>query len=239
MPLAHSVEVGVDALVLAMTSAELGEPHLVLRGEAAVLDAESRWDADQAHWHELGAAGLLGGGGVPRPVAEALRPLARGHVQYFGWLTVAGTAETSAALVGSLGAETTLAVRRGQAVRISSVPAQRPAESLLSAFGQVGAARGRAVSVDTAHGGPDVDRLAAMARVPAIATAELYVTIRDGLGRVSTTGVPIRFRDTDEGRWAVFSDATSITVVPAARGLLADRLDEARRGLSESKSVVF
>jgi hypothetical protein len=239
MPLSHSVDVGVDALALAMTSAELGEPHLVLRGEAAVLDAESRWDADQAHWRQLAAAGLLGEGGVARPVAEALRPLARGHVQYFGWLTVAGTAETLTALVATLGEETTLAERRGQAVRISSVPVQRPAESLLSAFGQVGAARGRAVSVDTSRGGPAVDRLAEMARVSPIANAELYVTIRDAMGRVTTTGVPIRFRDTDEGRWAVFADATSVTVVPAAGRLLTDRLYEARRTLSQPKSAVF
>jgi hypothetical protein len=239
MPLPHPTDLGVDALVLAMTSADLGDPHLVLCGEPAVLDAEAHWDAEQARWRELAAAGLLSGDEVARPVAEALRPLARGHVQYFGWLTVAGTAETCGAVVATLGDETTMAVRRGKTVRISGAPAERPAESLIAAFGQVAPARGRPLSITMSPSGPDAARLADMARVPPLASAELYVSIRGTLGGVFTTREPICFRDTAEGRWAVFADTRSLTVVPATPRLLADRLYEARRGLDEPKSVVF
>jgi hypothetical protein len=239
MPLPRAVDLGVDALRLAITASKIGEPHLLLRGDPAVADPESRWEADHAQWRELAAGGLLGDGAVTRQATEALRPLARGRVQYFGWLTMAETAVTFAALVGTRADEATLAERRGDAVRISSVPAERPAESLLATFGEVAPARGRPVSVSTSGGSRDVDRLAEMARVPARATAELYVSVHDGHGRSGTTREPIRFRDTAEGRWAVFTDGTSVTVVPATRRLLATRLYEAYQGLVEPRIVVF
>jgi hypothetical protein len=239
MSLLQPIDLSVEVLRLAMTSSAVGEPHILLRGDAVALEPESRWTAEQAHRRELAAAGMLNEEGVRPDAASALRPLSRGHVQYFGYLTVVETAETVAALVGTLGEEATLAVRRGDAVRISSVPVERPAESLLTAFGRLRPAKGRPVNVSTTHGGPEVDRLAELARAPSLANAELYVAIHDHMGRAATAHEPIRFRNTAEGHWAIFAGPTNVTVVPATLRLLAARLYEARRGLSAPKSVVF
>lgn len=71
---------------------------------------------------------------------------------------------------------------------------------------------------------------------PTTGGGELYVAVRDRMGRRKPVTDPLRYADTENGRWLNYSTTTGdgderVLVAPATRADLAARLQEMHRTL--------
>lgn len=241
------IEIGVAALGALLREQGLGEAHITLLDTPVWVDPDSRAELNRQARQECVDAGLAGESGIDAETLDWLTTLTRPSVEYYAWVSKAG--QTMAILAAAIGRSAALAVRSGDTVHLVRITARNLGQALIAALprtppgpGSVNvrldsltaaaASRRAGNSSHSAPSDPEVDRYAEFARMPATGLGELYVAVRDRVGRRRTLSNPLRYRDTSAGRWLVQLDSRWMSVLPGEDALIATRLAGARGGLS-------
>jgi hypothetical protein len=199
--------------------------------------------------------GLLDNRGrVDVEVAASLAVLCRAGAEFYGWINEGD--RTKGVLAAAIGREALLAVRNGATVTATQIRPESLPMALVNQLPDVPPARGEAVNVlrsdmlasvggrqRTAAGvgmrpaPPEVRIVQQIIAQPTTGGGELYVAIRDRMARRRPVPDPLRYADTEFGRWLNHTTTTSdgeqrILVAPATRTDLAARLQEMHRNLS-------
>lgn len=245
----------VEALVRLVRMENLGELHVTLKPQAVwrrksdqdLLEVESR--------KEFMRLGLLDNRGrIDVEVAASLAVLTRAGAEFYGWINEGDN--TKGVLAGAIGREAVLAIRDGATVTVSQIRPETLPMALVSQTPDVRPSRGEAVNVlrsemlatvggrqRTAAGvgmrpaPPEVRILQQIIAQPTTGGGELYVAVRDRMGRRKPVQDPLRYADTENGRWLNQTTTTRdgeqrILVAPATRSDLAARLQDMHRQLS-------
>jgi hypothetical protein len=246
----------VEALARLVRMENLGDLHVTLRPLAVW-----RRKADQDRLEieartEFMRLGLLDARGrVEVEVLASLAVLCRAGAEFYGWINEGE--RTRGVLAGAIGREAVLAVRDGAEVRISQIRPETLPMALVSKTPEVAPSRGEAVHVlrsemlATTGGGrqrtaagvgmrpapPAVRIVQQIIAQPTTGGGELYVAVRDRMGRRRPVAEPLRYADTENGRWLNHTTTGSdgeqrVLVAPATRADLAARLQEMHRDLS-------
>jgi ESX secretion-associated protein EspG len=245
----------VEALVRLVRMENLGELHTTLKPAAVWRRKEDQDRIEVEARKEFMQLGLLDSRGrVDVEVAAALAVLTRAGAEFYGWVNEGD--KTKGVLAGATGREALLAVRDGQMVSITQIRPETLPQALVNRTPDVRPARGEAVNVlrsdmlassggrqRTAAGvglrpaPPEVRIVQQIMAQPVVGGGELYVAVRDRMGRRKATEEPLRYADTEQGRWLNYSTSAGdgeqrILVAPASRADLVGRLQEMHRGLS-------
>lgn len=245
----------VEALSRLVRLENLGDLHITLkplavwrpRDDQARLEVEAR--------KEFMRLGLLDNRGrVDVEVAAALAVLCRAGAEFYGWINTGD--KTKGILAGAIGREALLAVRDGMTVTVTQIRPESLPMALVNQIPEIPPARGEAINVlrsevlastggrqRTAAGvgmrpaPPEVRIVQQIIAQPTTGGGELYVAVRDRMGRRKPSQDPLRYADTETGRWLNHTTTTSdgeqrILVAPAARADLAARLQDMHRVLS-------
>ena len=244
----------VEALARLVRMENLGELHVTLKPQAVwrrksdqdLLEIEAR--------KEFMRLGLLDNRGrVDVEVAASLAVLTRAGAEFYGWINIGD--ETKGVLSAAIGREAILAVRRGAEVTVTQIRPENLPMGLVNQTADVPPSRGEAVNVlrsevlasaggrtRTAAGvgmrpaPPEVRIVQQIMSQPTTGGGELYVAVRDRMGRRKPVTDPLRYADTENGRWLNYSTTTGdgderVLVAPATRADLAARLQEMHRTL--------
>lgn len=245
----------VEALVRLVRMENLGELHTTLKPAAVWRRKEDQDRIEVEARKEFMRLGLLDNRGrLDVEVAAALAVLTRAGAEFYGWINDGAT--TRGVLAGATGREALLAVRDGQMVGITQIRPETLPQALVNRTPDVRPARGEAVNVLrsemlTSAGGrqrtaagvglrpapPEVRIVQQVMAQPTTGGGELYVAVRDRMGRRKTTQDPLRYADTEQGRWLNYTTPAGdgeqrILVAPASRADLVGRLQEMHRTLS-------
>jgi hypothetical protein len=245
----------VEALTRLVRMENLGDLHVAIRGLAVwrrksdqdLLEVEAR--------KEFMRLGLLDNRGrVDVEVAASLAVLTRAGAEFYGWINTGD--QTKGVLAGATGREAILAVRRGDEVTVTQIRPETLPVALVNQTPDVPPSRGEAVNVlpsevlassggrqRTAAGvgmrpaPPEVRIVQQIMSQPTTGGGELYVAIRDRMGRRKPVQNPLRYADTENGRWLNYTSNTAdgeprVLVAPATRADLVARLQEMHRNLS-------
>lgn len=241
------VELPVAALAGVVEREQAGTLHPVLRAEPMWLPREERHAARSALDAELTGAGLLDRRGRLEPdFRDWLPVLTNASIEYYGWLFQGET--TWSVLAAARGLLGVLAVRRDGLVSLLPVAHRGLAETFAQRLPDVGPGGGAHWSVslsdfdEVVRGRTPVDRTAAAAareilRVierPVLGGGELYVAERDDSGGYRRSRRPLRYVDTDWGRYLNHRTGTGewFHVVPATPAVLASMLDTLRSDIT-------
>ncbi|ONI77260.1 hypothetical protein ALI144C_34930 [Actinosynnema sp. ALI-1.44] len=250
--LPDSARLSLDALVRLVRRERIGELPDVLSPTAVWLpreEAEANQTSADAEAERLGW--LDRGGRLDADVVQSLTALCRANVEYYGWIAARSRLGVLAAATGR---EAILAVRDGdEIVLLQSKPKKLP-EALVSQIPEVPPGTGSPVSVPvdelraaaanpppgavSAKSVPRTD-LRRVMRIIAQRTSgsgELWVAARDRLGRRRVIASPLRYADTEWGRFlnvAEVSDGGELwwTLAPASPAELVRRLRVLRQSL--------
>jgi hypothetical protein len=245
----------VEALARLVQMENLGDLHVTIKPQAVwrrkadqeLLEVEVR--------KEFMQLGLLDNRGrVDVEVAASLAVLTRAGAEFYGWINAGD--KTKGVLAGAIGREAILAVRDGMMVTVTQIRPESLPMALVNQTPDVPPSRGEAVNVlrsemlatvggrqRTAAGvgmkpaPPEVRIVQQIIAQPTTGGGELYVAVRDRMGRRKPAAEPLRYADTENGRWLNFMTTTGdgderILVAPATRNDLAARLQEMHRNLS-------
>lgn len=245
----------VEALTRLVRMENLGELHITLKPQAVwrrrsdqdLLEVESR--------KEFMRLGLLDNRGrVDVEVAASLAVLTRAGAEFYGWINEGD--KTKGVLSAAIGREAVLAIREGAQVTVTQIRPETLPMALVNQTADVRPSRGEAVNVlrsdmlatvggrqRTAAGvgmrpaPPEVRILQQIMSQPTTGGGELYVAIRDRMGRRKPVQDPLRYADTANGRWLNLTTTARdgeqrILVAPATRADLAARLQDMHRNLS-------
>lgn len=245
----------VEALSRLVGMENLGELHVTLKPQAVwrrksdqdLLEVEAR--------KEFMRLGLLDNRGrVDVEVAASLAVLTRAGAEFYGWINEGE--KTKGVLSAAIGREAILAVRVGAQVTVTQIRPETLPMALVNQTPDIRPSRGEAVNVlrsdmlatvggrqRTAAGvgmrpaPPEVRILQQIMSQPTTGGGELYVAIRDRMGRRKPVPDPLRYADTQNGRWLNLTTTARdgeqrILVAPATRADLAGRLQEMHRNLS-------
>jgi hypothetical protein len=187
-------------------------------------------------------------------VVAALTVLCRASVEFFGWIHD-GT-RTIGVLTAAIGREALLAIRDGNVVRLSQIRSSRLPEMLVGQIPDLPAGRIRPMRIaraelaattrdgrrrsETGVGSYPASEQARMARqlanLPTLGTGELYVAVRDSMGRRRAVAEPLRYTDTPQGRYGYQITTAGgeghVLIGGMTRPDLATRLREAYRSLT-------
>lgn len=254
MVLSRPLCLDADALARLVRLENLGEPHVALKplgvwrpkDEEAALESRTR--------SEFLRTGLLDQRGrLDVEVAASLSVLCRAGAEFYGWVNEGE--RTRAVLAAAIGREAVLAVRDGDEVTLNQIRPESLPQVLVAQVPDMPPARGKAHSVLrsealVAVGGrqrteagvgsrpapADVRAVQQITAQPVTGGGELYVAVRDRLGRRRAVAYPLRYADTVSGRWLnLMTDAGGgehrVLLAPASRADLIGRLQEMHRGL--------
>ncbi|TDV55299.1 ESX secretion-associated protein EspG [Actinophytocola oryzae] len=233
----------------------LGELHVTLKPEAVWRPKADQDRIEVEARKEFMRLGLLDGRGrLDVEVAAALAVLTRAGAEFYGWVNEGE--KTRGVLSAAIGREALLAVRDGQEVSITQIRPETLPVALVNKTADVKPSRGEAVNVlrsemlasaggrqRTAAGvgmrpaPPEVRIVQQIMAQPTTGGGELFVAVRDRMGRRRAVQDPLRYADTENGRWLNYTTTSSdgeqrILVAPATRADLAARLQEMHRNLS-------
>jgi hypothetical protein len=245
----------VELLVRLVRLENLGELHTTLKPAAVWRRKEDQDRLEVEARNEFMRLGLLDNRGrLDVEVAAALAVLTRAGAEFYGWINEGD--KTKGVLAGAIGREALLAVRDGQMVNITQIRPETLPQALVNRTPDVRPARGEAVNVlrsemlastggrqRTAAGvglrpaPPEVRIVQQVMAQPTVGGGELYVAVRDRMGRRKASSEPLRYADTETGRWLNYTTPVAdgeqrILVAPAARADLVGRLQEMHRNLS-------
>lgn len=241
------LRLSASALATVLRAQRIGEPHIALADTAVWYPPDERQQADEEAWAEFAEQGLTEGAGrLTEQVLDWLPALSRPPVEYYAWIT-AGE-ETVAFLVAPVGRHAVLATRRDDEIKVAGIDGDNPAETLIQQLPAATTPRATSINVRRSDlpghgtaatggmvvgraGSADAQRFVRMAQQPATGLGELYVAVRDHLGRRHAMPEPVRYRDIAGERWMINTDGDYITVVPATPVLFAEVLHEARHKL--------
>lgn len=246
----------VEALVRLVRMENLGELHVALKPQSVWRRKDDQNRIEVEARQEFMRLGLLDSRGrLDVEVAAALAVLTRAGAEFYGWIN--DGEKTRGVLSAAIGREALLAVRDGVMVNIIQIRPETLPQALVNRTPDVRPARGEAVNVlrsdvlasaggrqRTAAGvgmrpaPPEVRVVQQIMAMPTIGGGELYVAVRDRMGRRRAVDEPLRYADTQNGRFLNYMTNTGdgeqrILVAPAARGDLVARLQEMHRNLSQ------
>lgn len=245
----------VEALVRLVRLENLGDLHITLKPLAVWRRKADQDRLEVEARKEFMRLGLLDNRGrVDVDVAATLAVLTRAGAEFYGWIKEGD--RTKGVLAGAIGREAVLAVRDGATVTVTQIRPESLPMALVSQTPEVAPSRGEAVNVlrsdmlattggrqRTAAGvgmrpaPPQVRIVQQIVAQPTTGGGELYVAVRDRMGRRKPVTDPLRYADTENGRWLNYTTAVGggdlrILVAPASRADLAGRLQEMHRNLS-------
>lgn len=238
------VQVSITALTRMMATQRLGPPHLAIKAAPVYLNLDQDRDADAAMWAGFAALELVDQRGrLDGDALDMLGLLSRPATEYFAHFTE--NSQRFSALVAGGGSTGVLAFRAGDIVELRALSQESLPETLLRQLPDSAPATVDSLNVrladlrdraraDDSPGARDGWGLRRLTEEPIIGQGELYVGIRDYRGEyTSTVDDPIRYEDRASGRVMVTLSRGYLSVAPATKRLLLDRLNEAHRGLTE------
>jgi hypothetical protein len=245
----------VEALARLVRMENLGDLHVTLKPLAVWRRKADRQRIETEARNEFQRLGLLDRRGrVEVEAAASLAVLCRAGAEFYGWINEGEN--TKGVLAGAIGREAILAVREGAVVTITQIRPEALPNALVAQTPEVPPSRGEAVGVlrsdmlattggrqRTAAGvgmrlaAPEVRIVQQIIAQPTTGAGELYVAVRDRMGRRVPAPSPLRYADTVTGRWLNHATATPdgderVLVAPATRGDLVGRLQEMYRNLT-------
>jgi EspG family len=257
------VELPVDVVTTVLRWEGIDQPHAVLSVTALWMDDDARREVDRKVLAELTSRGLANECGVDVGFRATMGTVARPAVEFYGWISTMSS--TVGVLAVCTGTEAVLIVRDEETLSLCPVRPDSLAEAVVAQLPAVPPARGRSLNVpetELTGGGqhragddegfagfgsqsgpsPDVKLLNTVMGEPRSGTGQLYVAMRDNLGRRHKVKHPVSFIDVAagrsmEGRWltqvAVNGSGQSwVIAAPATPQLLVSRLHEMVRALS-------
>lgn len=244
-----------EALARLVRMENLGELHVALKPMAKWRRKAVQEEIETEARGEFLRLGLLDKRGrLDVEVVASLTVLCRAGAEFYGWINEGE--KTRGVLSAAIGREAILAIRDGDMVTVSQIRPETLPMALVAQTPEVAPARGETVNVlrsdmlasaggrqRTAAGvgmrpaPPEVRIVEQIISQPTTGGGELYVAIRDRMGRRRPVGEPLRYADTVNGRWLNYMTTTSdgeqrILIAPATRNDLAGRLQDMHRALS-------
>ncbi|CAM3880432.1 ESX secretion-associated protein EspG [Kibdelosporangium persicum] len=242
----------LDALARLVRAEQIGELPDVLAPPAVWQPSADEDAAEDRAKAEIARLGWRDRRGRLEPeVAASLAVLCRATAEFSGWIG-GGTGVLAAAS----GRVAVLAVATGQQVTLKRAPRKRLPEALVAQLPDVPPGQGTAVSVPleemrqaakwrgqeegvvTARPLPrgDLRQALHVSELPVLDSGELWVAVRDGLGRRRRIPYPLCYADTESGRYftvATVSDNGDVWVLvaPAAPAALVAKLRELHQSL--------
>lgn len=210
---------------------------------------------------ELNRAGLFDPDrGVHPDLLDTFRALAKPAVEFFGWIGDRQRAKPVSALATATGTEGVLAVLNGNALGLHPVRPDTLADALVAQLPAAPAGHGQSITVPASDidgagctGGdeefsvfagqqrnPAVQQLKRLVAQPRASASQLYVAVRDELGRRRRCPFPLNVIDTDTGRWFVHRQHAAggqvwLTAAPATPQTVVAKLHEMYRALANGR----
>lgn len=243
--LARPVTVTVSALASMLRIHHVGELPIVLQPNPTWCGPAADQHAADMASREFTRVGLTGRSGrLDADTVDTLHVLARPSVEYLAVLL--GEDHQDGVVVAARGDETVVAYRAGDTVTLTSVRAASLPETLLRQIPDAPPAPIEAVNmrvddlvgrdgdplVDGSAGTGDTRTMAFLKRQPLVCQGELYVAVRDAYGRYRRSPA-VRFQDYTAGRVLVVVSRGYLSIAPATKVLLRDRLRTAHKELVE------
>jgi hypothetical protein len=244
------LKLSVDTIARTVKAERLGELHLTVAPEALWFPRDEDERAERAAREELaGAGGIDGRGRVDADMVALLAMLCTPRAEFYGW--VSHKKQTRGALVAVTGRTAVLVTQDDGVVTIAPVNPEAPAEALVAQAPEVPPGRGQVVTVfaedvRTSAGGrqrtasgvgtrqapPEVREVQRISSLRTTGGGQLYTALRGSTGRRVGAPHPLRYADTDQGRYLNLSLPDGrVMVGPADRRALAGRLYEMHRAL--------
>ena len=245
----------VHALATLIEMENFGELHNTIRPPVSWFPKMQRDEINAKVRAEFAREGLIDGKDrIDDEFADSLKVLCRAGAEFYGWIND-GKA-TKGVLAAAIGREAVLAIRDGASVTLSQIRPESLPEALVAQLPELRPGRGEAMSVlqsELSAASPDgrvsteagvgsrpapaaVRVIAQIADLPTTGTGELYVAVRDRMGRRRVSEPPLRYSDTSNGRWLGHAvptgDDAQVFVAPATPGRLVSRLQEMHRALT-------
>lgn len=245
----------VEALTRLVRMENLGELHITLKPVAKWRPKSAQNQLETEARTEFQRLGMFDNRGrLDVELSSSLAVLCRAGAEFYGWINEGE--KTKGVLAGAIGREAILAVREDDTVTISQIRPETLPMALVSQTPELAPSRGEAVNVlrsdmlasvggrqRTAAGvgmrpaPPEVRIAQQIVAQPTLGGGELYVAVRDRMGRRRPSPEPLRYADTAGGRWLNYMTTTAdgeqrVLIAPASRGDLAGRLQEMHRNLS-------
>ncbi|MBB4910028.1 ESX secretion-associated protein EspG [Actinophytocola algeriensis] len=248
----------MEALARLVRMENLGELHITLKPQAVWRRKVDQHRLETDARNEFQRLGLLDRRGrVEVEVAASLAVLCRAGAEFYGWINEGDN--TKGVLAGAIGREAILAVRDGVTITVSQIRPETLPNALVAQTPEVAPSRGEAVSVlrsdmlatvggrqRTAAGvgmrpaPPEVRIVQQVIAQPTTGSGELYVAVRDRMGRRNPVRTPLRYADTATGRWLNYMTPAPegderVLIAPATRNDLVGRLQEMHRNLTTTR----
>lgn len=245
----------MEALARLVRMENIGELHVTLKPPTVWRRKADQQRLETEARNEFQRLGLLDRRGrIEVEAAASLAVLCRAGAEFYGWINEGD--DTKGVLAAAIGREAILAVREGPTVTITQIRPEMLPNALVAQTPDVAPSRGEAVSVlrsdmlatvggrqRTAAGvgmrpaPPEVRIVQQVIAKPTTGTGELYVAVRDRMGRRTPVRTPLRYADTETGRWLNYMTPAGegderVLVAPASRNDLAGRLQEMHRNLT-------
>jgi hypothetical protein len=257
MVLPDSARLPVDALARLVSEESIGQLPDVI-APAAAWRPQDEMDAGKVlAYEEAARCGWLDRGGrLDVEVVESLSVLCRAGVEFSGWIASQENG-TVGVLAGARGREGILAVREGGDVRLRRAQPKKLAEALVAQLPELPAGAGVPLSVPVeelraaAERRPgavnvqpvpraEVRQVLRVAELAATGSGELWVAVRDKVGRRRQVSHPLRYADTEWGRFLNLVKVADggeqwFVVAPASRGELVARLRSLHQELMQAK----
>lgn len=255
MVLPKPLTLPAEALVRMVALENLGELHVTLRPPALWRPKRVQHEVETRTRAEFARMGLFDRRGrLDVELVASLTVLCRAGAEFYGWIS--GGERTLGVLAAAVGREAILAVRDGSSVSLRQIRPELLPEALVDQTADVPPGRGGAFSllqsealasvggrqrteagVGTRPASAEVRLAQKLAELPTTGGGQLSVAVRDSVGRRRATTEPLRYADTDGGRWlnhmtAAGNGESRILIAPAGRRDLVVRLQEMHRTLT-------
>jgi EspG family len=234
-----------EALAQLVRAEKLGDLHITLRPLTRWRPQPAREQREAEHREELVRLGLLDRHHRLTPeLAASLTVLCRPGAEFYGWINEGD--KTRGVLAAAGGREAVLAIRDGETVTVNQIRPDALPEVLAAQTPELRPARGDTFTVLRSEvlastGGrhraeSDAQAVQRVMAMPTTGGGELHVAVRDRASRRRAAPYPLRYADTENGRWLNhMTDAPGgehrVLVAPATRTDLVRRLQEMHRNL--------
>ena len=255
MVLPRSLTLPAEALRRMVALENLGELHVTLKPAALWRPKHLEHEVETRTRAEFARMGLFDRRGrLDVELVASLTVLCRAGAEFYGWISEGD--KTVGVLAAAIGREAILAIRDGDSVSLSQIRPETLPEALVGQTKEVPPGRGEAFSllqsealasvggrqrteagVGTRPASTQVRLAQKIAELPTTGGGQLFVAIRDSMGRRRASSQPLRYADTESGRWlnhmtAQGNGENQILIAPAGRRDLVVRLQEMHRTLT-------